>query len=427
MYEYLKSKGVAANRRRNMPLRLFMTDTKTVAKQIAEKNKYLLVGQFKGSSSNVISLGAYNVPQGSVMVTAGGVTLTEGSDYSVDYNAGEVTILNQSIIDAGTPVNVSLESNTDYGMMRKTMFGLNWEYDFSKNFQLSGTFQHLSEQPLLTKVAMGEEPVKNTLWGININWKKESQWLTNVLDKIPFLHLTQPSQISFTGEFAQLIAGQASGTQDNASYLDDFESTKSSIDVMTPTSWFLSSVPSMFPENKDKTGLTSGFNRSQMAWYTIDPLFNRKGSTLTPGHIKSDLNQLSNHYVRAIYMRELFPLRQQQTYSTETSTVNAMNIAFYPNERGPYNFNVTDLQADGTLANPQKHWGGMMRKLDTNDFEQANVEYIEFWMLDPFIYSNQQPDARLYGGDFYINLGEISEDILRDGKKFYESGMPVDG
>ena len=427
IYEYLKSKGVAAERAEKYAFTALYDSTKTVAKQIAEKNKYLLVGQFKGSSSNVISLGAYNVPQGSVMVTAGGVTLTEGSDYSVDYNAGEVTILNQSIIDAGTPVNVSLESNTDYGMMRKTMFGLNWEYDFSKNFQLSGTFQHLSEQPLLTKVAMGEEPVKNTLWGINVNWKKESQWLTNVLDMIPFLHLTQPSQISFTGEFAQLIAGQASGTQDNASYLDDFESTKSSIDVMSPTSWFLSSVPSMFPENKDKTGLTSGFNRSQMAWYTIDPLFNRKGSTLTPGHIKSDLNQLSNHYVRAIYMRELFPLRQQQTYSTETSTVNAMNIAFYPNERGPYNFNVTDLQADGTLANPQKHWGGMMRKLDTNDFEQANVEYIEFWMLDPFIYSNQQPDARLYGGDFYINLGEISEDILRDGKKFYESGMPVDG
>ena len=427
MYEYLKSKGVADEQAEKYAFTALYDSTKTVAKQIAEKNKYLLVGQFKGSSSNVISLGAYNVPQGSVMVTAGGVTLTEGSDYSVDYNAGEVTILNQSIIDAGTPVNVSLESNTDYGMMRKTMFGLNWEYDFSKNFQLSGTFQHLSEQPLLTKVAMGEEPVKNTLWGINVNWKKESQWLTNVLDKIPFLHLTQPSQISFTGEFAQLIAGQASGTQDNASYLDDFESTKSSIDVMTPTSWFLSSVPSMFPENKDKTGLTSGFNRSQMAWYTIDPLFNRKGSTLTPGHIKSDLNQLSNHYVRAIYMRELFPLRQQQTYSTETSTVNAMNIAFYPNERGPYNFNVTDLQADGTLANPQKHWGGMMLKLDTNDFEQANVEYIEFWMLDPFIYSNQQPDARLYGGDFYINLGEISEDILRDGKKFYESGIPVDG
>ena len=427
IYQYLKDKGVAEDQAAKYAFTELYDSTKTVAKQIAEKNKYLLVGQFKGTSANVISLGAYNVPQGSVVVTAGGVTLNEGSDYSVDYNAGEVTILNQSIIDAGTPVNVSLESQTDYSMMRKTMFGLNWEYDFSKNFQMSGTFQHLSEQPLLSKVSMGDEPLKNTLWGVNVNWKKESQWLTNVLDKIPFLHLTQPSQISFTGEFAQLIAGQASGTQDNASYLDDFESTKTSIDVMTPTSWILSSVPSMFPENKDKAGLTSGFNRSQMAWYTIDPLFNRKGSTLTPGHIRSDLEQLSNHYVRAVYMNELFPLRQTQTYSTQTSTINAMNIAYYPNERGPYNFNVTDLQADGTLANPQRHWGGMMRKLDTNDFEQANVEYIEFWMLDPFIYSNQQADANRYGGDFYINLGEISEDILRDGKKFYESGMPVDG
>ena len=425
--KYLQEKGVSAEKAASYAFTELYDSTKTIAKQIAEKNKYVLVGQFKGTSANVISLGAYNVPQGSVMVTAGGVTLTEGSDYSVDYSAGEVTILNQSIIDAGTPVNVSLESNTDYGMMRKTMFGLNWEYDFSKYFQLSGTFQHLSEQPLLSKVAMGEEPLKNTLWGVNLNWKKESQWLTNVLDKIPFLHLTQPSQISLTGEFAQLIAGQASGTQDNASYLDDFESTKSSIDVMTPTSWILSSVPSMFPENKDKTGLTSGFNRSQMAWYTIDPLFNRKGSTLTPGHIKSDLNQLSDHYVRAIYMSELFPQKQRQTYSGESSTINAMNIAYYPNERGPYNFNISDLQADGTLSNPTRHWGGMMRKLDTNDFEQANVEYIEFWMLDPFFYTNQQADAKDYGGDFYINLGDISEDILRDGKKFYESGMPVDG
>ena len=68
-----------------------------------------------------------------------------------------------------------------------------------------------------------------------------------------------------------------------------------------------------------------------------------------------------------------------------------------------------------------------MRKLDTNDFEAANIEYIEFWLLDPFIYSRINGDASSHGGDLYINLGEVSEDVLRDGKKFYESGMPVDG
>lgn len=429
MRDYLVKRGVAADKAEKYAFTELYDSTKIVAKQIAEKNKYQIVGQFKGSAANVISLDAYNVPQGSVLVTAGGITLKEGTDYSVDYSAGEVTILNQSIIDAGTAVNVSLESNTDFGQTRKTMFGLNWEYDFTKNFQLSGTIQHLSEQALTTKVSLGSEPLKNTLWGINLNWRKESQWLTNVLDKIPFLHLTQPSQISFTGEFAQLIAGEAGGTQDNASYIDDFEGTKTTIDVMTPTSWFISSVPSLnFKDDySDKTGLSSGFHRSRLAWYTIDPLFTRRGSSLTPGHIKGDLKQLSNHYVREVYTKELFPLRDQSSYQGATNTLNILNLAYYPSEPGPYNFNVTDLQADGTLQNPQRNWGGMMRKLDTNDFEQANIEYIEFWMLDPFIYSREQADAADYGGDFYINLGEVSEDILRDGKKFYESGMPVDG
>ena len=429
MRDYLVKNGVAADAAEKYAFTELYDSTKTVARQIAEKNKYLMVGQFKGSSASVISLDAYNVPQGSVVVTAGGVTLTEGTDYSVDYNAGEVTILNQSIIDAGTSVNVSLESNTDYAQTRKTMFGVNWEYDFSKNFQMSGTLQHLSEQALTTKVSMGSEPLKNTLWGVNLNWKKESQWLTNVLDKIPFLHLTQPSQISFTSEFAQLLAGEAGGTQDNASYIDDFENTKNGIDVMTPTSWFISSVPSLnFKEDyNDKTGLTSGFHRSRLAWYCIDPLFTRRGSSLTPGHIKSDLKQLSNHYVREVYVKELFPLRQQNSYQGATNTLSVLNLAYYPSEPGPYNFNVEDLLSDGTLKNPQLNWGGMMRKLDTNDFEQANIEYIEFWLLDPFLYTREQPDANEYGGDFYINLGEVSEDILRDGKKFYESGMPVDG
>ena len=424
--QFLKSCGLSDEEIAKYTFFELYDTTRVAARQMTNKNKFLLVGQFKGTSANVISLGAYNVPQGSVVVTAGGVILTEGSDYSVDYSAGEVTILNQSIIDAGTSVNVSLESNTDYGMQRKRMFGLNFEYDFSKNFQIGGTLQHLSEQALTSKVVMGSEPLKNTLWGLNINWKTESQWLTRMLDKLPLLHCTQPSQISFTGEFAHLIAGTASGTQDNASYIDDFESAKNGISVSEPKSWVISSVPKTFSEYADNDSVTSGFNRALLAWYNIDPLFTYRSSSLTPAHIKSDLDQLSNHYVRAVYVNELYPNRNQSTYSGATNTLNVLDLAYYPSERGPYNLN-TDVNTDGTLRNPYQRWGGMMRKLDTNDFEAANVEYIEFWMMDPFIYTNNQSDAADYGGDLYIHLGEVSEDILRDGKKFYESGMPVDG
>ena len=424
--QQLMSNGLSASEAEKYVFSELYDSTKTIAKQVAEKDKYTLVGQYKGSLTNVISLGAYNVPQGSVKVTAGGVVLTEGSDYTVDYSAGEVTIINQSIIDAGTQVNASFESNTEYGMQRKTMMGLNWEYELSKNLQIGGTFMHMHEQALTSKVTMGEEPLSNTLWGLNVNWKQESQWLTSMLNKIPFLHVKEPSHITFTGEFAQLIAGTAGGTQDNASYIDDFENTKNYISVKNPKAWTISSVPSTMPESADRSGVSSGYNRALLAWYYVDPLFTNRSSSLTPAHIKSDLEQLSNHYVREVYVKELYPNRDQSTYNGATSKQDVLNLAYYPSERGPYNL-TRDINNDGMLRQPETKWGGMMCKLETTDFELANIEYIEFWLLDPFIYTRQEGVASDYSGDLYFNLGEVSEDILRDGKKFDESAMPVNG
>ena len=395
--------------------------TKTIAKQIAEKNKFSLIGEYQASSGSIIRIGdGYTaIPQGSVIVTAGGVTLTEGSDYTVDYSSGEVQIINQSIIDAGTNINVSLEDQQDYSTMRKTMLGVNWEYDFSKNFIIGGTLLKVNEKPQTSKVAMGSEPLNNMLWGFHMNWKQNSQWLTNMLDKLPFLALSAPSSISFTGEYAQLDAGEAKGTQANASYLDDFEYTKLPHDVSNPKEWTLASTPSHLEYGKLTNDVKYGYNRARLAWYNIDPLFTRRSSSLTPGHIKSDLDQLSNHYVREVYVREVYPNRD--TNSGESNTLSILNLAYYPNERGPYNLD-TDVDQNAKLNNPQKRWGGMMRRINTSDFESSNIQYIEFWMLDPFIYTK---DDTRFGGDFYINLGDISEDVLKDGKKYYESGMPV--
>lgn len=397
--------------------------TKTVAKQIAEHDKFLLTGRYKGSAAGEIDLGVTNVAPGSVIVTAGGVTLTENTDYTVDYNMGRVTIINQSILDAGTNINASVESNDNYGMQRKTMVGINLDYELSKNLTFGGTLMFLNEQPLTTKVNMGNEPLKNTLWGFHVNWKRESQWLTNMLDKLPLIQCTQPSLITFNGEFAQLIAGQNKKIQGNASYLDDFESSTIKNNLTQPTYWTMSSTPSMFPESKLNNDLSYGYNRALLSWYYVDPIFTRRGSTLTPGHIKGDLDQLSNHYVREVYERELYPQKAQNSY-TSASSLNILNLAYYPTERGAYNL-TTDVDQDGHLLNPREKWGGMMRKMDNTDFEAQNIEYIEFWMMDPFIYKKDVPGD--HGGDFYINIGEVSEDILKDGKKYFESGMPVDG
>ena len=393
--------------------------TRVVAKRIADKDKFVLMGQYSGSSSNVITLGSYNIPRGSVIVTAGGVTLVENSDYTVDYSMGTVTIINQSIIDAGTSVNVQLESNTEFSMQRKTMAGINWMYDFSKDFQIGGTFMHLNEKPLTSKVTMGDEPLVNTMYGLNINWKHESQAITKLINYIPFVNATKPSSINFKAEMAALQSKVSDKVQGQASYIDDFEAAESGINIAQPHAWSLSAVPKGMKGYGKSGSVESGFNRALLNWFSIDPLFTRRNSPLTPSHLKSDLDQLSNHYVREVYERELYP--NKESTSSESTTLQVLNLAYYPNERGPYNLNP-DLDADGHLPNAQDNWGGIMRKITTTDFEAANIEYIEFWMLDPFIYNQAAK-----GGDMYLNLGEVSEDVLLDGKKFFENGLPADG
>lgn len=404
---------------------------RVIASQIAEKNKFRISGSFRSSASNnEIDLNATNIPQGSVRVMANGTLLIEGSDYIVDYVSGIVTIINQTLIDSNTPIDVTLEDRT-FTMQRKTLLGLNLSYDVSKDFNVGATIMHLYERPLMIKPEIGDESVRNTLWGFNTAYRTESQWLTNLIDKIPFVNAKQPSQITFNGEFAHLIGGHYKNKVTGSySFLDDFEAAQTTIDIKNPFAWSLASTPldksatALFPEAALSNNIDYGKNRAMLSWFMIDGIFTRRNSTLTPQHIKNDRDQLSNHFIREINIWELFPNRDVPF--NESATIPALNLSFYPNERGPYNLDATNINTNGTLRDPKKRWAGITRKMEIRDFETANVEYIEFWLMDPFVY-NDTATVKNTGGDLYINLGEISEDVLKDGRKFFENGLPVNG
>lgn len=403
--------------------------TLVVAQQFADKNKFVLTGEYQASAGSQIRLNAMNVPRGSVIVTAGGVTLVENSDYTVDYAMGIVTITNQSIIDSGQNVSVTLENQSTFSMQRKTLLGLDLSYKFNSNLTVGGTVLHYGEKALTEKVNIGNEIVNNTIWGVNFAYNKEFMWLTNLLNKIPTVNATAPSKISLQGEFAQIIPHtQKSGSTTGSSYIDDFESAQNGIDLRSPYSWFLASTPydnsstSLFPEAILSNNVDYGKNRALLNWYYIDRMFTSRNSSLAPGYIKSDLKQLSNPYVREVTSQEIYPNRQI-TYG-ESSTIQTLNLSFYPTERGPYNLDGINIDPQGNLTNPEKRWGGIMRRLDNTDFEQSNIEYVQFWLLNPFL----DPENPNYeGGDLYLNFGELSEDILKDGLKSYENGLPYNG
>ena len=412
------------------------TTTKTLAQQSANKNKYYLEGQFRSAYGAEYDLNAWNIPQGSVVVNAGGMKLTENVDYTVNYSMGRVTIINEGILKSGTPIQISVESNSMFGMNKKRFFGTNVEYKFSDNFVVGATLLNMSERPMTQKINYGNEPINNMIWGMNFAYKTKLPWVTKLVDFLPFHSTTSESTFQVEGEFAHFVPGHSRMIgKKGTTYIDDFEGARSTVDLRQFGYWNLASTPQKqpnhFPETfTDTTALPRyqlayGYNRARFAWYVIDQLF-YNNTTATPSNI--DREEQSKPYARAVYEPELFPKKEYSSAAYNTY-MPVLNMAFYPSEKGPFNYDVTGdegfskgINSDGSLNDPASRWGGMMRRFDNTDFEANNYEYIEFWLMDPFI---DNPEHK--GGKLYFNLGDISEDILRDGKKFFEDGLPADG
>ncbi len=394
--------------------------TQALALQDSDKNKFQLRGKFKSSGGEGISLGSANVPQGSVVVTAGGRVLQEGVDYTVNYQAGRVQILDPSLQASGIPIEVSVENNSVFGQQTRRFMGVNIEHKFSDKFQIGGTFLKMTERPFTQKTNYGQESVNNMIYGANVNYSTEVPLFTRLVNKLPNIDTDVPSNLSFRGEFAILKPGTPKIDKfegESTVYVDDFEGSQSTIDMKSPFAWTLSSAPKGFGGELPEDDLSYGYKRGKLSWYTIDPLFytNQRPTGLND-------NDFSRHDSRRVYISELYP--NTNIAAGQTTVVTTLDLTYYPNERGPYNFNPAAV--NNTLPNPQDNFGGIMRPINSTNFEQSNVEYIQFWVLDP--YHGTASDANPANtGKLTFNLGEISEDILKDGRKLYENGLPAGG
>ncbi|MGC4037031.1 MAG: cell surface protein SprA [Chitinophagaceae bacterium] len=402
---------------------------KAIAQTYANLDRFELVGKSKTATNADYNLG-YNIPKGSVTVTANGQVLKENIDYEINYDLGTLHIINQAVINSGIPVSVQFENNASYGLQQKNYMALRLDYLANKNLSVGGTIVRLGERPFFNKQSYGDDPIRNTMYGLDFSYHNDVPRLTRWLDKLPFYSTKAMSSITAYGEGAVLKPGHApqigKGTS-GAIYIDDFEGTRSSIDLRFPLiSWALASAPQksldqngneLFPEADLVNDLSYGYNRAKLAWYNIEPVLQENKNANNP---ITDADELSKPETRQVYQEEIFP---ERTTDFGQGLLTTFDMAYYPNERGPYNYqtNPTLVNANGNLLNPKRAWGGIMRSLDqTTDFETSNIEYIEFWLQDPFI---NKPAST--GGQLYFNLGNISEDVLRDGKREFENGLPT--
>ncbi|NQW24765.1 MAG: cell surface protein SprA [Cryomorphaceae bacterium] len=403
------------------------------AQEQTQLNKYVLRGRYKSAGGSLIQLNAFNIPRGSISVTAGGSKLIENQDFTVDYAVGQVRILNESLLQSGMPIRVSFENNTLFNMQAKTFAGTTVEHKISRDWTIGGSLLRLSERPLTQKVNAGDEPISNRIWGLNTQYQKNLPALTRFLDGLPFISTNAASRVQVQAEFAQLIPGSPRGIKINGeatTYLDDFETSQTTIDLRGTTTWTLASAPEgqskLFPEAALANDWTYNANRARMSWYIIDPSFFASTSQ-TPENIRNNPTITSDHRQRMVPLAEVFPNIPLQPGMARN--IAMFDLQFDPTERGPYNFDVEGfagyskgLEPDGRLKDPKSRWAGIMRQLTINNFEEQNIEFIQFWVIDPFM-----DDPTAEGGDLYFHLGNLSEDILKDGRQSFENGLSPSG
>lgn len=409
--------------------------TKVAAQQRPEFNRFFMKGRYKSSVSNEIRLNAFNIPRGSVTVSAGGQVLQENIHYTVDYNLGRVRIIDEGIANSGVPINVQFENNTLFGLRNKSLIGTRLDYRISDKINIGATHMRLAEKPFTEKVNIGDDPIRNNIIGLDFNYETTSEKITRGMNKISFSESTAPSRISASGEIARFFPGHAKAVdQDDAGtvYVDDFEGSSVNYDIKFPfIAWQLASTPKnvkdrfgneLFPEANLSDSLAYGYNRAKLSWYQVDGTFYNSNSSNNP--LAGNRAETEGLYTRLYFERQIFPNRENANLNNPP--LYTFDLAYYPEERGPYNFDVEGLTGissgvnpDGTLKDPETRWGGVMRAIQTNDFEASNVEFIEFWVLDPFLESVRPPKGKLL-----IHLGTMSEDVLKDSRKLYENGLP---
>lgn len=403
--------------------------TKIAAQQIPKKNRFYFFGKYESSISDEIPLNALNVPEGSVVVTAGGLRLQEGMDFTVDYNLGRVKILNSAVLESNQDIKISIESNSIFGFQNKSLMGTHLNYMINPDFNVGATWLRKTEKPITQKVDIGEEPFKNNIVGVNVSYRTDIPFLTKLINFIPTISTKQMSTFTLNAEAAHLIPGTPRAiSKEGISYVDDFEGSQSTIDLKNFTSWKLASIPqhqtNLFPEANLKNDLRAGFNRSHLSWYVIDYSTFHINSATTPKHIAEDPTATENMNVAYVNKQDLFP--NNDPALGEITNLTTLDLTYYPRERGMYNYDTTNMvDANGYFTNPQDRWAGIMRSLSTTDFEMNNIEYIQFWMLDPFN-EDQDTNNTYTGGDLYFNLGNLSEDILPDSRKSFENGLPYE-
>ncbi len=207
---------------------------------------YRLTIPFRIRSRGVISsfsLGALGVRDGSERIWIGDRLLERGTDYRIDYEVGQVVLLDPDALFASAPdaeVRAIWEQKSVFRLASTSVFGLKARYDLGDHGGLDLLALRQSEDALTNRPTLGVEPSAITLGGISGGLEFGASWLDAALARVPGLRPGDSSSVSVQGEVA--LSLPEPNTRGDV-FLDDFDAANAVPLSLLDFDWHLGSAP----------------------------------------------------------------------------------------------------------------------------------------------------------------------------------------
>jgi cell surface protein SprA len=318
-----------------------------------------------------LQIDAWDIIEGSEVVTVGARRLQKDRDYRIDYQTGIVHLYDETEIGEDEQINITYKQASAFGMVSKSLVGAAARYapeDSKLSFSTSWLFQRTGSPD--RRPRLGSEPTRIAVGEVALGYETESRTLTRLLDRLPLLDTRHPSRLSFSGGVG--VSFPNPNTR-NDLYVDDFEGVADDIAVrLNRLAWKSSSIPVSSPGDGEAD---QAAHRGELWWYT-------PYRALREGDLNPTLDYQEANDYRTVLELQAWPY---------AGPLDTLGIETCP---------------------PESSWVGITQNLARTSLDLTRARFLDIWINDFVNWESFQADTTLRSGTLFVELGRISEDAL---------------
>jgi len=334
---------------------------------------------------STLDLGALSISEGSEALYLNGRRLERGTEYTINYDLGQVTFVNPQGLfgDAGGYIQARFEERGFFAVAPTQIFGLSTRYSLGDmgGVNLMGMYQ--VEQSAFNRPQLGFEAQAHMVGGISSDLHFRPQAVTRFLNRLTSTPASAPSRLDLN---AELAFTKPDPNRSGQAYLEEFEGDPGLPISLRESRWEFGSRP-LFSDGAQAVvgAVFDSADAVQLTWQNLVPNALGRPVELRAQDI-DDRIQLSGE-------------------GEQLETV--LYMALHADTAGGHVRRDNSLRWVLPTRLNAPRWRSVVTALSQTGVDLSKNEYLEFWVFHEPLRSADSAGLQLM-----VDLGSVSEDAI---------------